>query len=229
MSFGTWISGTVNVQTNQSSEQRTVGVLDTGSSNIAAVMRSLSNSGFARELVPLNDIVSTQYDCVILPGVGNFGYVMGEMEKSGKAEWLRGIHQIGTPILGICLGAQLLFDSSEEAPGVKGLGFIPGIVKKLPSNELTRVPHMGWNDVHLKKPEIFEFQKLNRRSFYFAHSYFFVPKSNSDIVAEVNHGDLFCAIAGNQTCLAIQFHPEKSGRSGQELLRKGLEWLCQAG
>lgn len=221
--------GTVNGPTDQIAEFLTVGVLDTGSSNVAAVMRALSTSGFARELLPLDEIVTKQYDCVIVPGVGSFGFVMGELERSGKAEWLRAVHRVGTPILGICLGAQLLFDSSEEAPGVPGLGLIPGLVKKLPNNNLNKVPHMGWNEVHLKKPEILELQKLNGRSFYFAHSFFFSPESDSDVIAEANHGYAFCAIAGNQLCLAIQFHPEKSGRSGQEILRKGIEWLCLAG
>lgn len=224
-SFGIRPYGTVSLRINPSSDTKTVGVLDTGSSNVKAVMRSLSSSGFTRSLIPLDGPHLTHYDSVILPGVGNFGFVMGELERSGKAAWLRELHHAGTPILGICLGAQLLFDSSEEAPGVRGFGFIQGVVKRLPKHEDTRVPHMGWNEVWLENSEVFELQKLNGKSFYFAHSYHFTPERESELIAYVNQGETICAIAGSKSCLAIQFHPEKSGKSGQDALRRGLEWL----
>ena len=218
--------GTVNPSSSSSASRILIGVLDTGSSNLNAVMRSLSKSGFEADLIPLGG-APRQYDCVILPGVGNFGFVMGKLVESGTASWLRKVHDSGTPILGICLGAQLLFQSSEEAPGVSGLGFIGGSVRMMESNNLFRVPHMGWNTVSLKKPKIFGLTENEIRSYYFAHSFYFTPCNESDVLASTQHNNLFCAIAGNNRCLAIQFHPEKSGRAGQEILRRSVEWLCR--
>jgi glutamine amidotransferase len=225
--FGIKISGTVNESSSLLEKRRKVGVINTGSSNLSAVLRSLSKAGFLAQMVPLGGSGSDEYECLVLPGVGNFGFVMGELEKSGTSSWLRSVYLSGTPILGICLGAQLLFDSSEEAPGVKGFGFIQGSVQKLESDEVARVPHMGWNEVSVIESMGSYFDALAGKSFYFAHSFFFAPSRTSDIVALAWHGKPFCAIAGNSRCLAIQFHPEKSGRAGQEMLRRAVEWLCR--
>ena len=227
MSSGIRNNGTEKQTSVLVSITRKIGVVDTGSSNLQAVIRSLSKSGFNVQIVPPGGVSREFYDCVVLPGVGNFGYVMTELENSGTASWLRRIQVSGTPILGICLGAQLLFESSEEAPGVPGLGFIEGSVKRLDSHELARVPHMGWNDVWISNNAGFELMTLSGKSFYFAHSFYFVPSRDSHTVAASQHGARFSAIVRGQNCLAIQFHPEKSGRSGQEMLRRSIEWLCR--
>lgn len=227
MISGIRIFGTVSEISRQELKETKIGVVNTGSSNLHAVTRSLSKAGFYMDMIPLGGTDSENYDCVILPGVGNFGFVMAELENSGTASWLRRVNSTGTPILGICLGAQLLFESSEEAHGVVGLGFIKGSVKRLLPDEVARVPHMGWNQVWMSETAGAELEALTGKSFYFAHSFYFVPTEDSDVVAVVEHGEQFSAIARGQNCLAIQFHPEKSGRSGQEMLRRSVEWLCR--
>lgn len=213
----------INLETGR----KKIGVVDTGSSNLNAVMRSIKKAGFSPEAATPESRVLTHYDCVVLPGVGNFGYVMNQLNVSATSEWLRKIHAAEIPILGICLGAQLLFDSSEESPSEKGFGFIKGDVKKLAPNQYARIPHMGWNEIDVKNAALLFLG--SKKSFYFAHSFYFTPDNPSEILAVAQHGAEFCAIAGNQKCLAIQFHPEKSGRSGQELLKRSLEWLCKVG
>lgn len=228
MTYGTKVLGTVSELNSTPIKGKRIGIVSTGSSNLSAVMRSLSKAGFSPDLIPQGGGgLEEQYDCVILPGVGNFGFVMGELERSGTKSWLKEAHSAGTPILGICLGAQLLFDSSEEAPGVEGLGIIRGSVRKLDPVDMARVPHMGWNEVLISDLGKKELMALSGKSFYFAHSYYLEPSDPSNVIAVSHHSEEFCSIAGNLNCLAIQFHPEKSGRAGQEILRRGVEWLCR--
>lgn len=210
-----------------SDNRKSIGLVNTGSSNLQAVLRILEKEGFRGQLVELGEGLPEQFDCLVLPGVGHFGFAMEKIEKSGADFWLREVSASGTPILGICLGGQLLFGSSEEAPGVRGLGLIPGEVLRLPRSPKYKSPHMGWNSVSFDRHKESLGVGMEDKSFYFAHSFFFSPQDQETVIATTEHGFRFCTIAGGRGLLAMQFHPEKSGRTGHRIFKRSLEWLCQ--
>lgn len=212
---------------NLSDNRKSIGVVNTGSSNIQAVLRIVEKEGFRGMLVDLGEAQEDHFDCLILPGVGHFGFVMEKIQKYGGDFWLREERASGTPILGICLGAQLLFDSSEEAPGFPGLGLIPGEVRRLPRSQKYKSPHMGWNSISFDRHKESLGVGMEDKSFYFAHSFFLSPQDQGTVIATTEHGFRFCTIAGGKGLLAMQFHPEKSGRTGHRIFRRSLEWLCQ--
>lgn len=207
--------------------RNTIGVVNTGASNLQAVLRIIAKEGFAVKLLELGDGGREDFDCLVLPGIGHFGFVMNEIQQSGGDLWLKYLGASNMPIIGICLGAQLLFDSSEEAPGVSGLGFIPGSVLRLPPSEGYRSPHMGWNTVRFERHNELNNVGIVEKSFYFAHSFYLAPQDQENVIATSEHGFRFCTIAGSRNVLALQFHPEKSGRVGHHILKRSLEWLCQ--
>lgn len=212
---------------NLSDKRKAIGVVNTGSSNLQAVLRIVEKEGFRGKLVNLAEEQKDDFDSLILPGVGQFGFVMKEIQKTGGDLWLKEMSARGAPIFGICLGAQLLFDSSEEAPGVSGLGLIPGEVLRLPASKKYKSPHMGWNKVNFELYEETINGGMGEKSFYFAHSFYLSPQDKGSVIATSEHGFRFCTIAGNERLLAMQFHPEKSGRIGHRILKRSLEWLCQ--
>jgi len=203
-----------------------VGIVDTKTSNLQAIIRIVGSLGL--EVVVLSESKeNSKIDCLLLPGVGHFGRVTKNLSDSGQFDFLKNLVSEGKPILGICLGAQLLFESSEESFGVSGFGVIPGKVSRLNSWGSTRVPHMGWNTVsEVTGHPVFE-GLGPQKSYYFAHSYSFAPREERDTIAETFHGERFCSVAGAGNALAIQFHPEKSGPAGQKFLGNSLRWLCQ--
>lgn len=144
---------------------------------------------------------------ILLPGVGHFGAMMESLEASGLGAALRAEASRGTPLFGICLGMQALFEGSEEAPGVPGLALIPGQIERFRS--AARIPHMGWNDVQITTGAT--------RAFYFANSYFapIVPQAT---VGVCEYGEVFSAIVRLRNVEGVQFHPEKSGDAGIALL-----------
>ena len=166
-------------------------------------------------------------DKVLLPGVGNFGYAMQRLEKLGLSEQLKGV--VANPevgVLGICLGAQLLLDGSEEAPDVRGLGLISGECVKFNKAELSsdlRIPHMGWAEVESNKhPLSASFAEDVR--FYFVHSYRMVPKEEQNALYHASHGNRFCAGIIKDNVVGVQFHPEKSHRFGMGFLESFSNW-----
>ncbi len=156
-------------------------------------------------------------DRIILPGVGSFKEAMKNIERFELKDVLIKKSEEKIPILGICLGMQILFEESEEGPGAKGLGLLKGKVKRLPSN--VRIPHMGWNTVSLKKEPFIEDEKF----FYFAHSYYCSPEKKEIILGETFYGISFPSIVRDENIWGVQFHPEKSGKNGIEFLRKWLD------
>lgn len=155
-------------------------------------------------------------DAVILPGVGAFGDCMASLEDSGLIDVVKQAAASGKPFLGICLGLQLMFEESEEAPGVKGLGIFKGKVVKIPDCGL-KIPHMGWNNIELTK----ESKILSGNPFvYFVHSYYIQPEDKSIVSARTEYGATLDVAVEKDNVFATQFHPEKSGEAGMEILRR---------
>jgi glutamine amidotransferase len=131
-------------------------------------------------------------------------------------------YRTGKPFLGVCVALQVFFEASEESPGVEGLGIFPGEVVRFDVGPL-KVPHMGWNDLHLARPHPV-LDGLSGEAFYFVHSYYPEPKESSDLLGFSDYGGAFCAAAGRENLVAVQFHPEKSSLAGLKLYENFLRW-----
>lgn len=158
---------------------------------------------------------------LVLPGVGAFADAMANLARKNLVESLAEQVNAGTPLLGVCLGLQLLFSDSEEFGFHQGLDFIPGHVKRLPPD--LRVPHIGWNQLHLKRSDPLLEGISNGSFFYFVHSYIAEPVDSTDILATTDYGLEFTAIARRGNVWATQFHPEKSQEAGLRILRNFAE------
>jgi glutamine amidotransferase len=159
---------------------------------------------------------------LILPGVGAFADAINELRKIKIFDTLKKKITSGAPFLGVCLGMQLLFSSSEEAPGVKGLGCLKGEVK-LFSRKL-KVPHIGWNELEFKEKRCPLFKGVKDKSFvYFCHSYYCVPKEKSAIAAETSYGQDYTSVVWKDNIFGVQFHPEKSQSTGLQILKNFLK------
>ena len=164
-------------------------------------------------------------DIVIIPGVGTFREGMSFLKKYGLDKKLLSHALKGGKIIGICLGMQMLFNASEESHNIEGLGLINGICKKIPDSKKFRVPHIGWNSLEIQSENIF-FSKnlklrnyLSERDFYFVHSYYVLPKQEQRIIAKFSHPyGLLAAAVNKNNIIGFQFHPEKSGKAGYDLL-----------
>lgn len=198
-----------------------VAIIDYGAGNLSSVKKALDYLGAESEITQNKDkILSASH--VILPGVGSFGDAMASMEERGLVDTVKQAARKKN-FLGICLGLQLLFESSEESPGVDGLGILKGKIVSIPKNKGLKVPHIGWNSVSLKQKGGI-FKNINDESyFYFVHS-FYLAGADEDVVAGVtNYGvEIECAVQKGKLC-ATQFHPEKSSKAGLALLKNFLE------
>ncbi len=164
-------------------------------------------------------------DALVLPGVGSFDPAMDQLNQTKLIPHLRLWVEENKPLLGICLGLQLLFESSDEGDQA-GLGLLKGHVSKLPSNQGERVPHMGWSLLNQQKSCPLLNTKERNNWMYFVHSYSAIPKDKSDLAATTQFGESnVTAIVWKGRLGACQFHPEKSARSGQNLLKKWVKWL----
>jgi imidazole glycerol-phosphate synthase subunit HisH len=211
--------------------QMKVGVIDYGVGNLGSVVRSLEELRVSPVLITKVREMQT-VDSLILPGVGNFADCARRLNVNGWTSALRDeVLAEGKPILGVCLGMQLLASSSTEGlsdanpDGVEGLGFIPGRVVHLSALGCSlRVPQVGWNDVkhHLRKDELFE-GIPDGSDFYFVHSYAFVPSNPEHVVATCEYGITITAAVRSGHVWGTQFHPEKSSRAGFRLLRNFIE------
>lgn len=184
-----------------------IGVIDYGAGNLRSVANALDRLGAKYEVCDGPDAVVAS-DRIILPGVGHFGAAARSLAGSGIDRALRVCAGDGLPVLGICLGMQLLLESSDEAPGIPGLGILPGRNVRLP---VRRVPHMGWNRVRWSVWDEY---------FYFAHGYA-ARTAPEHVVATVEiEGETVPAVIGRGKTLGVQFHPEKSGDRGLALLEE---------
>ena len=186
-------------------------VIDYGMGNLRSVSKALEKVG-GQVQVSSDPEDLKKAEKIVLPGVGAFGNGAEELEKRGLSHPIREILSETKPFLGICLGMQLLFDESEESPGVKGLGFFPGRVQRF-RNPAVKIPHMGWNEVKFLSPKKEDY-------FYFVHSYYPVPEEKTIVQGTCQYGDeTFAAFITKEKVWASQFHPEKSQDAGLELLR----------
>ncbi len=195
-------------------------IVDYGMGNLHSVNKALLKVG-AQVSVSSDPIVIGAADKVILPGVGSFGDCMGNLNKYGLTQVLLKVLNSDKPFLGICLGLQLLFEDSEEAPGVKGLGFFKGQVKKIKTD--FKIPHMGWNKLELKNNSPL-LSQAEDEYVYFVHSYHAVPEDKTIITSVCNYGTEIIASVGCGNVQAVQFHPEKSSSVGIEILQAFKEW-----
>jgi imidazole glycerol-phosphate synthase subunit HisH len=190
-------------------------LIDVGG-NTGSVMRSFERLNVSYRRVDANQQPDGSRP-IILPGVGAFGAVMKQLEANGFKQQISRCIAAGTPFLGICVGMQVLFESSEESPGIEGLGVLPGSVVRFDN---PKVPQIGWNYI--------EAQRADWQSgyVYFVNSYFARPDDGSVVLFSSNYSGRFCAAVQRDNVTAFQFHPEKSGPFGEALLRN---WLASAG
>lgn len=195
-----------------------IGIIDYDAGNIRSVEKALHYIG-EETIVSRDAETLLKADRVILPGVGSFGQAMENLHRYGLVPVLREIADRGTPFLGICLGLQLLFESSEESPGVEGLGLLKGKIVKIPPKEGLKIPHMGWNSLHLQN-EGRLFQNVPEGSYvYFVHSYYLQAEEPQIVKATTDYSACIHASVEKSNVFACQFHPEKSSRWGLEILK----------
>ncbi len=199
-----------------------IGIIDYDAGNIKSVEKALQSLG-QETAVTRDPETLLQADKVILPGVGAFGDAMGRLRQYGLEEVIHQIAEKGTPFLGICLGLQLLFDSSEESPGVKGLGLLPGKILRIPDGEGLKIPHMGWNSLEIT-PGARLFRGIPQDSYvYFVHSYYLKAEDPAIVAASAQYGVSIHASVERDNVFACQFHPEKSGEIGLRILKNFIE------
>ena len=200
-----------------------VALVDYGAGNLSSVANALREIGVQPVIAASPDVLSDATH-LVLPGVGSFGDCMAQLESRGLLAAIRDWVAAGKPYLGICLGYQILFDSSEESPGVAGLGIVPGTVRRFKQTPGLKIPHMGWNSAVPLNAETGNWTGLGVEPyFYYVHSYFPVPDDKAVIAAETDYGDdTFAAAIEMPNLLACQFHPEKSQDAGIRLIRNFL-------
>jgi glutamine amidotransferase len=188
-------------------------VIDYGGGNVGSLTRALERLDLPYRLVA-DGATLTGANPVVLPGVGSFGGVMAGLRDRGHDGALKRAISAGTPFLGICVGLQILFERSEESPGVEGLSILPGEVVRFREG---KVPQIGWNRIEPRQGPGFEAGFV-----YFVNSYFPRPARPEDVLYEADYHGPFCAAVRRGNVLAFQFHPEKSGAFGHALLRRCL-------
>ena len=201
-----------------------VGLINYGSGNLRSVQKALQSQG---ALVRLLDNGGDFHgiDAVLLPGVGAFGDSISGLQSRGFWKPLKDWLSADNPFLGICLGYQLLFDESDEAPGCKGFGHFSGRVRKFRSPNL-KIPHMGWNTLTFTQSENPIWSSLEpETAVYFVHSFFPVPEDPKIIAATCRYGETFAASVSRGNVFATQFHPEKSQQAGLTILRNFLNTI----
>jgi len=197
-----------------------VGVMDYGAGNFPSVARALDKLG-AELLVAVWPSDLHYADAIVLPGVGNYAALIRALDERDLRTPLLDAIARGVPFLGICLGLQALYSSSEEAPTLSGLNLFSSSVRSLPTT--VKLPHMGWNRLHIQRTSQLLAGVSDSDYFYFAHTFAAAVSSNSnEVVATCSHGETFTAVLEQQNIFATQFHPEKSGAAGARLLQNFL-------
>lgn len=201
-----------------------IGMIDYGSGNLRSVSNALQMVG--AEVRRINSgPLSTDLDALVLPGVGSFGDSARHLQERDLFEPIRNWLADGRKFLGICLGYQLLFQASEESPGVEGLGFFEGNVRRFKTAGI-KVPQIGWNRLKWTKAAHEHFPDLPKDPFvYFVHSYYPAPQEGSIVAATTSYGEEFAAAVITDNVLATQFHPEKSQENGLAILRQFVSSL----
>ena len=195
----------------------TVALVDYGMGNRRSVEKALEHVG-ARVARTADRETIAGADAIVLPGVGAFPEAMRRLHGLGLVELLRERADAGVPVLGICLGMQLLFASSTEHEGAEGLGLLAGTVTRLEAPGL-KIPHIGWNEVTFSRPSALTDGLGERRAFYHVHTFACRPADEADVVGRGEYGERFVSIVARGNVMGAQFHPEKSSLDGLALLR----------
>ena len=189
-----------------------IAIIDYGAGNLHSVKNALDFLN-AESIVTGDSETILNADKVILPGVGAFG------EKSGLVETVKAVAKSGKPLLGICLGLHLMFEESDETPGVKGLGIFKGKIVKIPEKDGLKIPHMGWNSITVNKNSRILKNIGSEPYVYFVHSYYVNAEDESIISAYTEYGQKLDIAVEKDNVFATQFHPEKSGETGMTILK----------
>lgn len=205
-----------------------IGVIDYGMGNRRSVEKGLERAGAQVLLTGDGDVLSG-CDGLVLPGVGAFPLAMRRLRELGLDRVIRGAVDRDVPLLGICLGMQLLFDHSEELEDSEGLGLLRGQVRHLRSNGL-RLPHIGWSDVAFERPSaLTDGLPPAGRPFYHVHSLAVVPEDPGEVLGSAEYGERFASIVGRGRVFGVQFHPEKSSKDGLRMLGAFARMCAGAG
>ena len=199
-----------------------IAIIDYDAGNIKSVEKALKL--LKQDVVVTRDAEKIlNADRVILPGVGAFGDAMGKLHDYGLVDVIHQVVEKKIPFLGICLGLQLMFESSEETPGVEGLGLLKGKIVKIPENGELKIPHMGWNSLHFQNNGRL-FANLPQDSYvYFVHSYYLQAEDESIVKATTDYSTCIHASVEKDNVFACQFHPEKSSDVGLTILKNFCE------
>ena len=204
-----------------------IAIIDYDAGNIKSVEKALQYLGQETVLTRDPEVILNA-ERTVLPGVGAFGDAMEKLRGYGLEPVIRDFVATGKPFLGICLGLQLLFSESEESPGVKGLGLLPGRIRRIPEGEGRKVPQIGWNDISIR-PDSRLFAGVRDHSYvYFVHSYYLEAERPEDVAATTEYGALIHAAVESGNVFACQFHPEKSGHVGLRILQNFLNLRKEA-
>ena len=197
-----------------------IAVLDYGIGNLRSAQKGLERVGAEAHLTASPEVIRCA-DGLVLPGVGAFGPCMAALQDAGLDAEARRAVTAGVPFLGICIGMQMLFEGSEEAPGRAGLGFLPGQVRRLPDG--LKRPQMQWNQLNVQRPDPL-LDGLDGAWVYFVHSY--APEASESTIATCDYGGPVTAVAASGAVRGVQFHPEKSGVEGLRLLANFVAMLA---
>lgn len=199
-----------------------IGIIDYDAGNLRSVSKALEALG-ETPVITRDRKLLLKADKVILPGVGSFGDAMGKLNQYGLTEVIQEIAASGKPFLGICLGLQLLFESSEESPGVKGLGLLKGQILRIPEAPGLKIPHMGWNSLNIAEGARLFNGIENGAYVYFVHSYYCKAEDESIVAASAEYSAHIHASVEQDNIFACQFHPEKSSSIGLQILKNFIE------
>ena len=199
-----------------------IAVIDYDAGNIKSVEKALDFLGQEADVTGEKEKILAA-DHVILPGVGAFGDAMENLRSRGLDQVIYEVIRRGTPFLGICLGLQLLFERSDEAPGAEGLGVLKGEILRIPESDGLKIPHMGWNSLHLQNNGRL-FRGVEENAYvYFVHSYYLKAADESIVKASTEYGTHIHAAVEKDNVFACQFHPEKSSDVGLKILKNFIE------
>lgn len=195
-----------------------IAIIDYDAGNLKSVEKALHYLG-ADTIITRNREEILSADKIILPGVGSFGDAMRNLYVFGLVDVIKEAVESNIPLLGICLGLQLLFERSDETPGVEGLGILKGEILRIPDKEGLKIPHMGWNNLEIKKDSVL-FKGMGKSPYvYFVHSYYLKAEEETIVAATTQYSTTIHAAVEAGNVFACQFHPEKSGESGLAILK----------
>lgn len=199
-----------------------IAIIDYDAGNIRSVEKALQFLGQEVKITRDREEILGA-DKVVLPGVGSFGDAMGKLHQYGLVEVIRQVAEKKTPFLGICLGLQLLFERSDESPGVEGLGILKGEILRIPEGEGRKIPHMGWNSMELRNQGRLFAGISGEPYVYFVHSYYLKARDEQVVKATTEYGVIIHASVEQDNIFACQFHPEKSSDTGLKILKNFVE------